>query len=460
MVTAQQRQLSIGGKIGYATGIYGVFLAWMMVALYLLYFYTDVMGLSPTQAGLVFFVASMWDAVSDPVMGWLIEKTRTRWGKYRPYLLLAAIPFAASFAALFYVPDLSGNNLFVWALVLHIVFRTCYTAIYIPYTGLIARLSTDADERASIAGVKSVFISLASLSISYLGLPAVTYFGGEDEAIGFLRTALVCSSLGVLALWVCFLVTREKVTAEAERRPQVKIGDMAKALTGNRPFLLIFLGVLLFTGCYTILNKSIVYVFKYDVGDRDAARWALSAIAVAGILSPAIWVPITHWTSKRFVWITGCLLASFSLLFIYFAEIRAIVPLVIALFIGGCGIHGFLMTFFAMVADTADYGEWKSGHRIEAPLFGLVSLANKTSLAVGTWALAYLLEGVGFVANVDQSPETLDGMRQIMTVVPVFGFVASAIVITFFPFSTDQHRQMVSEIEARRAERQPVPESN
>ena len=94
------RQLSYGRRIGYATGIYGVFLAWMMVGLYLMYFYTDVMGLTPGQAGLVFFIASMWDAVTDPVMGWLIEKTRTRWGKYRPYLLLAAIPFAASFAAL------------------------------------------------------------------------------------------------------------------------------------------------------------------------------------------------------------------------------------------------------------------------------------------------------------------------------------------------------------------------
>ena len=312
-----ERQLSIGGKIGYATGIYGVFLAWMMVGLYLLYFYTDVMGLSPSQAGLVFFLASMWDGITDPVMGWLIEKTRTRWGKYRPYLLLAAIPFTASFAAIFFVPDLSGNNLFIWALVLHIVFRTFYTAIYIPYTGLIARLSTDADERSSIAGVKSVFISLAALSISFLGLPAVTYLGGEDEALGFLRVALVCASLGVASLWICFLFTREKAPAEEIVQKQASLGETFRALASNRAFILIFLGVLLFTGCYTIMNKTIVYVFKYDIGDRDAARWALSAIAVAGILSPAVWVPITHRTSKKFVWIAGCLLASAGLLTIY-----------------------------------------------------------------------------------------------------------------------------------------------
>ncbi|MEE8119725.1 MAG: MFS transporter, partial [Gammaproteobacteria bacterium] len=210
MAKVVERQLSLGGRLGYAIGIYGVFLAWMTVALYLLYFYTDVMGLSLAHAGLIFLIASMWDAVTDPLMGWLVERSRSRWGKYRPYLLFAAVPFAASFAALYYVPDLEGNMLFVWALVLHIVFRTCYTAVYIPYTSLIAQLSDNADERASIAGVKSVFISLAALSVSFLGLPAVSYLGGADEARGFLRFALVCDSLGVAALWLCFLFTQER----------------------------------------------------------------------------------------------------------------------------------------------------------------------------------------------------------------------------------------------------------
>ncbi|MDJ0928714.1 MAG: MFS transporter [Gammaproteobacteria bacterium] len=446
-----ERQLSLGGRIGYATGIYGVFLAWMTVALYLLYFYTDVLGLSPARAGLVFFLASLWDGITDPLMGWLIERTRSRWGKYRPYLLLAAVPFAASFAALFITPDLEGDSLFWWALILHIVFRTCYTVVYIPYTSLIARLSTDADERASIAGVKSVFISLASLSVSFLGLPAVSYFGGPDEALGFLRVALICACLGVAALWLCFAFTRERRTDADAAPPAIRPAEMLQALKSNHAFLLIFVGVILFTGCYTILNKSIVYVFKYDLGDRDAARWALSAIAVAGILSPAIWVPITHWTSKKTVWIIGCLLASVSLLTIYVAGIQELVPLVTLIFIGGTGIHAFLMTFFAMVADTADYGEWKTGKRLEAPLFGLVSLANKTSLAVGTWSLSVLLEAVGFEANVEQSEATLTGLRQIMTLVPICGFVASALVIAAFPFNTREHARMVTELRERRA---------
>lgn len=444
------RQLSIGGRIGYATGIYGVFLAWMMTALYLLYFYTDVMGLSPAKAGLVLFLATMWDAITDPLMGFLIEKTRTRWGKYRPYLLLGAIPLAGSFAALYYVPDLSGNSLFVWALVVHIVFRTCYTAIYIPYTGLLARLSSDANERASIVGVKSVFISAASLSVSFLGLPAVAYFGGEDEALGFLRVALSCAALVVVALWACFLMTHECGNEEEVKSRPMTVGELFDALRENHAFLSIFFGVLLFTGCYTILNKTIVYTFKYDLGGLTEARWALSAIAVAGILAPALWVPITHQTSKKFTWIAGCLLASAGLLAIYFCGIRSITPLVILLFVSGLGIHGFLMMFYAMVADAVDYGEWKTGRRIEAPLFGLVSFANKTSLAVGSWALAGLLEYVGFEANVAQSADTLSGLRQIMTLVPVIGFLASAIVISWFPVTTQAHKEILEDIRRRR----------
>jgi GPH family glycoside/pentoside/hexuronide:cation symporter len=167
-------------------------------------------------------------------------------------------------------------------------------------------------------------------------------------------------------------------------------------------------------------------------------------------LSPAIWIPFTHWTSKKTTWIVGCLISTIGLVTIYVAEIRAIVPLVIVLFFTGCGIHAFLMTFYAMVADAADYGEWKSGKRIEAPLFGFVSLANKTSLALGAWIFAIMLEDIGFVANVEQSAETISGMRWIMTIAPLGGFLASAAVIAFFPFDTKQHKAIVSELQGRK----------
>lgn len=461
--TRDKAQLPFQAKLGYATGVYGIFLGWMMVAIFLLYFYTDVLGLSPAQAGLIFFIASMWDAVSDPLMGWLVERTRSRWGRYRPYLLFGSVPFAATFAALFWTPQLSGAGLFWWALVLHVVFRTCYTVVYLPYTALIARLSTDADERASIAGVKGVFVSLGSLTISFFALPAITLLGGEDEAVGFIRVALICACAAIVALWICFLSTSEKTAAAAGggragapsaelAMLQLGAGAMLRSVLRNRAFLLVFFGVIVFTGCYTILNKTIVYFFKYDLDDRDAARWALSAIALAGVISPLVWVKVTHWTSKRLVWIAGCLLGAAALLTIYFAAPRDLVSLVMLFFVAGFGIHGFLMTFFAMVADSADYGEWVTGDRVEAPLFGLVSLANKTSLAIGTWALGMMLEAISFEANIDQSAETLEGLRQIMTLVPAAGFIASALVIVFFPFNTADHRRIISELASRKTQ--------
>jgi GPH family glycoside/pentoside/hexuronide:cation symporter len=422
-----------------------------MVALYLMYFYTDVLGLSPADAGLLFLIASTWDAISDPIMGWLTDKTRTRYGRFRPYLLFATPPFAASFVALFYAPGFEGQGLFFWALAAHIVFRTCYTAVYIPYTALIARLSSDADERASIAGVKSAAISLGSLTVSFFALPAITALGGADEAKGFLQFALLCACGAITALWLCFAFTRERVDAEASASKTFPLRDIPRALIHNVPFLLIFLGVITFTGCYTILNKSVVYIFKYDIGNRDAARWAISAIAVAGILSPLAWVRITHTTSKRTTWILGCVIACVGLLIIYFSGTNDIATLTFFFFVTGCGIHGVLMTFFAMAADTVDYGEWRDDRRLEASLFGLISFANKVSLDVGTWLLGVLLTAVGFEANVDQSQQTLTGLRQIMALAPIVGFAASAAIIWFFPFNTQQHRDMVAELARRKA---------
>jgi GPH family glycoside/pentoside/hexuronide:cation symporter len=425
-----------------------------MVALYLLYFYTDVLGLSLSMAGLIFFLASIWDAVTDPVMAWIVERTRGRLGRYRPYLLFGAVPFAICMVALFYRPSLEGRSLFFWALALHLAFRTAYTCVYVPYTALITRLSTDADERATIAGVKNAFISLGSLTVSYVALPAVTWLGGADEAAGFLRFALVCAVLCVVALWVCFWLTAERQTAD-DQTPhpahEPTVLQQLRLIGRNGPFLLIFAGVIAFTGCYTILNKSIIYVFKYDLGDRDAASWALSAMALAGVVSPLLWVRVTHWTSKRAVWIGGSLLASASLFAIYLTEARAVHQLVLLLFLAGCGIHAFLMTFFAMVADVVDYGEWLHGQRIEAPLFGLVSLANKTSLAVGTLGLTLMLEAIGFDANAKLPPQTVAGLRQIMTLVPPVGFLASALIIAFFPLTTERHRMILAELNVRRA---------
>jgi GPH family glycoside/pentoside/hexuronide:cation symporter len=453
---ARSSGLPPGRQVGYGVGVYGIFLVWMMTAVTLMNFYTEVLGLTAAQAGTIFLVASIWDAVTDPVMGWLNDRVRTRWGRYRPWLLFAAPPFALAFLAMFAPPPVADPaSLFALALALHLLFRTTYTAVYMPYTAMIARLSTSARERAQLAGVKNMFTAGAALTISFFAFDSVAHFGGGDDARGFRITAILIAAVSVAALWLCFVSTREPPSPPREAAAGLPLSATLSALAANRAFWLIFFGVIAFTGCYTMINKSIVYDAQWNLGDRTLARYPLTAIALAGILSPLLWVPVSKASSKRTVWIAGCLIAALALALIWLLPDLALWPRTALFFAAGVGIHAVLMTFFAAVADAADHGEWKTGVRVEALLFGCVSFANKVSLGLGSWALGLGLDAAGYVSGggsvegAGQTPETLAAITLWMTLVPAAGFLLSAAIIVFFPVSNAVHARVEAELKAR-----------
>lgn len=442
--------LSPHGRIGYGIGISGLWMVFMTTAFYLLYFYTDVVGLSPRDAGLIIFIATMWDGVTDPLMGWLASRTRSRWGQYRPFLILGAAPLSVAFAFMFARPEWAVSHVFVYALITQLLFRTAFTVVYIPYTALIARLSTDADERASIASVKAFFVSLGTLTVSFFGLQLIEDLGQGDDAKGFFLTALLFAGLSAVTLMFCGVVTRETAVAGQERQRDTSSPlEAVKATLKNPAFLLVFLGVVIFTGCYTTLNKTTVYFFQYDLGNRGDARWALSAISLAGLVSPFLWAKVTHKTSKRATWIMGCVLAASALLCLYVFMPRSLVVITALYFVTGCGIQAFLMTFYAMTADAIDYGEYLTGVRVEAMGFGFLSFANKTSLAIGGGLLGWMLTEVGYVAGGTQTEQTLVGIRNILVFIPAGGFLLSALVIAFFPVSTQTHQEVIKALSTR-----------
>ena len=444
-------KLPLQSKIGYSIGAYGMMLPWFIQSVFIFYFYTDVLGITPEQAGTIFFIAVLWDAITDPIVGVLAYRTRTLWGKYRPYLLCASVPLALSLITVFLKPDWPIEKLFILALVSHLLFRLCFTLIYIPYTSMLAKISPDTTERSSVAAYKSVAVSFGTLTVSLFTLKLVAYFGSGDESKGFLVTATLFAVLMVCSLWACFLLTTE--VSESEEifdKERYDILSAGKILIKNVPFLLVFFGVIAFTGCYTIMLKSIVYFFKYNLADAESARWGLSAASLSGIFAVPIWAMITKRTSKRFVWIAGSILASSGLLVLHFNHEITIIWAVLNIFVIACGISAFLMTFYAMIADTIDYGEWKYGVRIEALSFSILSFANKTSLAIGGGSLGFMMASVGYIANAEQSVEALEGIKTILTLVPAAGFLVSAIVIYFYPIDAKYHQKIRDDILARK----------
>ena len=187
-------------RIGYGIGDYAICLYWSGVSLYLLYFYTDVVGITPQMAGLIYAIGIAWDAITDPFMGYMAERTRTKMGSYRPYIYYGSIPLALSFVVLLWVPPFEGILLLSFLIVVNLIHRTCFTIVSVPYSSLTARITDDSDERTKLTTARMLAASFGTFSISALAFPIVLYFGGGEEALGFVYLGLIAGLVAVIIL--------------------------------------------------------------------------------------------------------------------------------------------------------------------------------------------------------------------------------------------------------------------
>jgi len=445
--------LTLREKAGYAVGAYGLMLFWVSASHFLLYFYTDVLLLSPGSAGSIFLLAMIWDGITDPVMGVLVDRTRTRLGQYRPFILFGALPLALSYVFAFTKPDLPAHLLGTYALITHLVFRLCYTIVYMPFTAFIAKLTADSAERSALTGWKAIFTQLGALTVTATMLKGVEVFG-TDDAEGFQRTAAVFAVGGVGVLWLCFRGTAAEVGIDRAReasRTRYSLSELGTVLRRNPPFLLVFAGVLLFVTSFSFITKGTAYYAKYVLGDAQLARLLLSTIAGTALVTVPVWVKLTAMTGKRFVWLAGCA-CSVTGLFVLFALDRPSVTEAFWCFVViSSGINAFLMNYYSMLSDTVEFGEWKTGIRCEAVMFGFIAFSQKAAVGLGAAVVGWNLAWFGFEANVTQSAHTQSGIRLMVTLFPAAGMLASMLVIAFFRLDAARHGEICREIDARRA---------
>ena len=434
-------------KAGYALGIHGIMYFWYGANLYLFYFYTDVVGLTPAQTGLIFLISVLWDGITDPIMGMITDRYVSRGGRYRPLVLVGGIPFCFSFVAIFHVPEAADP--YIYCLLANLVFRTFWTMTYIPYTSMLTRITPDSEERASIGGYKTIFISLAKLPVSYYVLSMVAYFGAGDEARGFLFTMSILAVMACVAFISCYFLTPEHAGGDAEMKEKLAFSEIATNFRMNSQMWIILAGLFTASGSFGIVLHSIIYYFKYNMTDPDSAKMAFTAIAIAGLTAVPVWMQLIPRTSNRFVWFSGCSLGAASLVTFYLIPDPGVWTVTILIYLTSAGIYGFIMTFLPMTADSVDFGEWRSGYRVEAFTFGFVSLVNKLSIAFAGWLLGTLQTMVGFVANVEQSAETLHGMKAILTLTPTVGLVLSALVILRYRLNSKYHKEIIADLSTR-----------
>lgn len=448
MAGTQDASVAQWRRAAYGFGDFGFNLYWTTVSFFILYFYTDVVGLSGTTAGLIFLLAMLWDGLTDPVMGYLAQRTRTRWGTYRPYFLFGAIPLALSLVLLFHNPVLEGPALIASVLLAHMLFRTAYTAVNVPYGALSARITRSTKVRNSLSAWRISFATLGSALVAYSTLRLVEQFGQGDASRGFLLTAVLYGCLSIPVFLTLFLTVREPPQPATE----ANFASPRQAFAGllrNKPFLVMAGATVLATLGGVLASKTLVYYFKYVLGDGTAVGTAFAASSITILLAAPLWAFITTRTSKRFVWRAGALISISASLLLYFNPFE-VVPVVVGIAaLAAVGSAAGHLTFWSALPDTVEYGEMRNRRRDESVTFGVMGFIQKASYGLAAALAGLLLDLIGYSANEVQDRSTLHSIKASMSLLPA-GFIALAfLMIGRYRLDQVAHGRILSIIQRR-----------
>ena len=441
-------KLSFKEKVGYGLGDTASNLYWQMFVNFLLFFYTDIFGISAAAAGTMLMVSRFWDAVNDPMMGIIADRTQTKWGRFRPYLIWMSGPLAIIGVLAFVTPDLSLTGKIIYAYVTYTLIMMAYTAINIPYSALMGVLSPSSQERTSVATYRFVLAFAGAFVVQGCTLPLVKFFGSGDQAVGFPATMAVYGVFAGILFYITFAWTKERVHPPANQKSSLKkdLND----LVHNRPWMVLLVMGIFTLGYIVVRSGTILYYFKYYVGNelQSALFMVLGTIAViAGVACTQFFSKLLG--KKKFYLIVMTLTSLFTMLF-YFIPKDQIV-LVFAVHI----IISFVMApqaplLWSMYADTADYSEWKNERRATGLVFSAATFAQKFGIALGGGLAGYLLAMFGFVANVEQTPEALTGIRLMMSFIPTIGSVIALIAAFFYELDDKTMAKIESDLKERK----------
>ena len=461
-------------KVCYGFGDLASVLYWQTFMLYLTYFYTDVFGISAGVAATMFLVSRIFDGVNDPVMGMIADRTASRWGRFRPWLLWLCVPFAVVGVLTFTTPDwldvdivlfswgdvdFATNGKIIWAYLTYFGIMILYTGINIPYTALLGVISPDSADRTSVSSIKFLFAFAAGIIVSATLLPMVKYLGGDDEAKGWQLSFVVYGIAAVLFFFIAFRGTRERVQPSRQQSPSVW-RDL-QALASNRPWWILLATTITFILFIAIRSSVTVHYFKYYVGEQELGLPFLqsfetltSAFNTVGQACSLVGVLLVDWFARlvgkktAFIILFVVTIASTAGFYVLQPEH---VPWMFLLQVTGSLSGGPMsVLLWAMYADTADYAEWKLGRRATGLVFSASTMSQKIGWAFGAFVSLQLMAQVGFTANEDQSPESLRGMVLLFSLIPAAFGVLSLLIVAAYPLGERMMETITADLKARR----------
>ena len=453
--TAEVDRVPLGMKFGYSMGDYAVNVAYQTTAFYLLFYFTDIFGILPSLAGVIFLYSKVWDATSDPIMGVIIDHTKSRWGKMRPYMLFGAIPFGLTFFLLFASPGIPESLRFWYGLFSFILFCTMITVVNVPYLALTPSLTQDSHERSVVTGYRSFFAILGALTAAGATLPLVGLLGGDDQVAGFRNVAILYGVIIVACTWITFATSKERI--KLPKAEKVVIKEAFRVVLQNRPFIILTIGMLCLMVGMNIMAIVVTYYFKYFLNAEAMTPFAFLGLFVTAAVSLPLFVTISRKTSKKFTYNLGMGIYVFAAVLIFFFGHKRLplgeagFPIIIFfLVLAGVGLCTNWLSPWSMIPDTVEYAEWKTGVRPEGVLYGIFFFVTKLGTALAGFIVGNALEMVGYVANAQQTPEALFGIRTILTLLPSAFLVLGIVIISTYPISSEMYNKMLREIEEKR----------
>jgi GPH family glycoside/pentoside/hexuronide:cation symporter len=448
------QKLRFKEKLGYGLGDTASNFFFQVFNIFLLYYYTDVFGIDPALIGVMFIVTKVVDAISDPLMGIIADRTNTRWGKFRPYLLWGAIPYGIFGYAMFAGPELSDPGKLIYAYATYTLMMLAYTVINIPYSALMGVMSSSSMERTSISSYRFICAFGAAWLVGTFVTPLKTILGGGDEALGFRLTMMIFAVISIALFWVTFATTRERVKP-MQQNSSVKLDF--KAMLSNKPWMTLFFAAIFTLMNVAVRNGAIMYYFKYYVGDDGTAIFLIfdkTAVFMSlGLFAMIAGIACTKALASRFDKRKLLMVLSFlnaltmAVFFIIPPEQYWLMVLVNA--VGTFIVGPTPALVWAMYADTADYGEWKSGRRTTALVFSALQFAQKMGLAVGAGLSGIILSLFGFIANEAQSDLSITGIRLMFSVFPAALAIAGVVAVYFYPLKDAKIKEIEAELNER-----------
>jgi Na+/melibiose symporter-like transporter len=495
-MSSQSQRLSFVEKAGYSLGDGAANFVFFSMILFQLNFYTETLGIAAATAGALLLVGRLWDAFFDPLMGVMADRTNTRWGKFRPWVLWTAIPWGVMMVLAYTTPDFSQTGKIVYACVTNILLMTLYSANNTPYSAMTGVMTGDVNERTSLSSYRFVSAMIAQLVVGGFTLPLVAKFGHGNNAKGWQMTMALWATVCVVLFLITFLTTRERIQPPPQQHssPKQDFGSLLKngpwiamfILTVSHFIVLAMRGGTMFYYFDYCLNKDRLYDFLAGCGLANAGSgWWHSLLGTFGLIIDAdkknvasvgfslfnmssqfvtvVGVAFSTWLSikfgKRAVAIAGFAVTTIFMILFVAMPSDAILGNYILEWARALTYAPTIPLLWAMFADVVDYAEWKTGRRTTGVIYATILFGLKTGLSLGGFIAGVLLSAYGYKAGVAQTPQTVQGIRLLISVYPAVFFGIVLCCLLAYKITKHLNLQIQDELAARRTKYpHPAPE--